>query len=230
MSLLSVISAQSSIASHNRMFSIDRISRNGNQFIERLTLDLPQRLELREQRIGLFVGGFLGLETMLGRVLQIGQRWSGKPLIACYSSKLSGGFIYDQLASDGLVPASKKIPSTWTLGKVTFTSIEALPNFRRDESENSVEAVFVLDSNCMVHHARTMHRWNGTVHDRPGLISNFLSDEEEMGLEPLLVVMTRQRAMAIETKRMARMYNRETWYFCDGATMSFPLDGSPSDL
>ena len=106
------------------------------------------------------------------------------------------------------------------VGKMTFTSIEALPRFRKEQPEGVVEAVFVLDSNCMVHHARTMHRWNGTIHDRPGLVSNFLADEAVSDLEPLLIAMTRQKAMAIETIKMARMYNREAWYYCDGPSIA----------
>jgi hypothetical protein len=34
--------------------------------------------------------------------------------------------------------------------------------------------------------------------------------------------MTRQKALSIDTMKMARMYNREAWYFCDGPTMSIP--------
>jgi hypothetical protein len=222
MSLLSIDSIATSFAFQDRMFSVDQISRNGNQFINRLSLDDEQRRELRVQRIGLFIEGFLGLETMLGRVLQIGQRWKGDRLVACYSSKLSGGIIYDQMTNEGLVPFTKKVPSSWTVGKMTFTSIEALPRFRKERPEGVVEAVFVLDSNCMVHHARTMHRWNGTIHDRPGLVSNFLADEADSQAEPLLIAMTRQKAMAIDTMRMARMYNREAWYYCDGPSISVP--------
>ena len=222
MSLLSIDSIATSIASQNRMFSVDQISRNGNQFINRLSLGDEQRRELRVQRIGLFIEGFLGLETMLGRVLQIGQRWKGGRLVACYSSKVSGGFIYDQMTDEGLVPVAKKVPSSWTIGKMTFTSLEALPRFRKEQPEGDVEAVFLLDSNCMVHHARTMHRWNGAIHDRPGLVSNFLADEAISEVEPLLIAMTRQRAKCIETQKMARMYNREAWYYCDGPTMSIP--------
>ena len=222
MSLLSIEPVQIPNAPRARMFSVDQISRKGDRFIKRLVLEETQIFELREQRIGLFVEGFLGLETMLGRVLQVGQRWSEKRLIACYSSKVSGGFIYDQMASEGLVPIVKKAPASWSVGKMTFTSIEKLSNLRKKQSEDPIEAMFVLDSNCMVHHARTMHRWNGTVHDRPGLVSNFLVDEEDSGLEPLLVVMTRQKALSIDTEKMARMYNREAWYFCDGPSMSIP--------
>ena len=66
MSLLSIDLIATSIASQNRMFSVDQISRNGNQFINRLSLGDEQRRDLRVQRIGLFIEGFLGLETMLG--------------------------------------------------------------------------------------------------------------------------------------------------------------------
>ena len=148
MSLLSIKPVQFPSAPRARMFSVDQISRNGDRFIKRLILDQAQRLELREQRIGLFLEGFLGLETMLGRVLQIGQRWSGNRLIACYSSKLSGGFIYDQMANEGLVPFVKKVPSSWSLGKMIFTSIEALSNFRKEQSDEPVDAVFVLEEEC----------------------------------------------------------------------------------
>jgi hypothetical protein len=41
-------------------------------------------------------------------------------------------------------------------------------------------------------------------------------------VEPLLIAMTRQRAKCIETQKMARMYNREAWYYCEGPTMSIP--------
>lgn len=222
MSLLSIDSTATSFAFQDRMFSVDQISRNGNQFINRLSLDDEQRRELRVQRIGLFIEGFLGLETMLGRVLQIGQRWKGDRLVACYSSKLSGGIIYDQMTNEGLVPFAKKVPSSWTVGKMTFTSIEALPRFRKEQPEGVVEAVFVLDSNCMVHHARTMHRWNGTIHDRPGFISDFLVDQTKVEMEPLLVLLTRKKAISTDTIQMARMYNREAWYYCDGPSISVP--------
>ena len=212
----------SQLGAQARMFSIDRISRDGNQHLERLKLD-PSRLEsLREERIGLLAGGFLGLESMLSRVLRMHERSDIGRLVILYSSKVSGGHIYDLLTQEGAVPYAKRPPSIWELGCLTFSSVENALKLPDAREATSVSMVILLDSNCMVHHARTMQTWNGRTHDRPSMVADALTRQSMDGVEPLLMVMTSKPPISIDTNQMARMYCREAWYFGDGPSISFP--------
>jgi hypothetical protein len=204
------------------MFSVSQITRDGDKFIRRLNIDAPEQTRLRRERIGLFLEGFLGLETILGRLMKLAHREDLQRLVVTYSTQIARDYVYELLLRERLVPSVKRLPLTWDLGCMTFTSVEALNKFRTRCPDGEVSTVFLLDSYCMVHHARTMQLGTGKVHDRPSLVGNFLIDQATEECEPLLVVMTRQRAIGVNTLKMARMYNRETWYYCDGMSMKFP--------
>jgi hypothetical protein len=205
-----------------RMFSIDRISRDGNQHIERLRLDESRLESLRSERIGLLAGGFLGLESMLSRVLQMHARSDVGKVLVLYASKVGGGHIYDLLTKEGATPYAKRPPRVWELGCLTFSSVESAVKLPDAREASPVSMVVLLDSSCMVHHARTMQSWNGRTHDRPSILADALTHQSVEGVEPLLMVMTRKPPISIDTNQMARMYCREAWYFCDGPSMSFP--------
>jgi hypothetical protein len=202
------------------MLNVDQISRNGNQFIRRLRIDNETLLELRRDRIGLLLEQFSGLESMLGRLLPLRDRNDLGTIVIVYASKMAGGHLYDEFANEGLVEPMKKTPATWRIGSLLFTSVEQLSRLKQSLGSETVQVIFVLDSMGMIHKARDFQLRNGRVHDRPSCVVDFLADISEEGLDPLLVVMTRQRAISLPTEQMARIYNRDAWYFCDGNSLA----------
>ena len=143
-----------------------------------------------------------------------------------YSSKEAGAYIYDMICDAGKCERSMKPPVTWQVGSLIFTSVEALPKLSQEisscnESE-SISMVVLLDPTCMVHRARTMQLGNGRTHDRPQIIVSALFDLATDGLQPLFVTMTCKAAISVNSEQLARVYCRETWWFCDGPSISVP--------
>ena len=56
------------------MFSVDRISRQGDKFLGRLRLDAETLKSLRQNNVGLLFEKFLSLETMLGRIIPLADK------------------------------------------------------------------------------------------------------------------------------------------------------------
>lgn len=214
---------KSCVVSSNRMFSVDRVSRQGDKFLGRLRLDHGTLANLRRDRIGLLFEKFLCLDTIVGRLIHLAERNDFGRIIIVYATKESGSCIYQLLSEMGSIARAKKNPTSWTVGSLTFTSIEGLPSIQKygdatGESAN-VSMVILIDTTCMVHKARSMYLWNGNCHDRPQILTNAIADWATVGIEPLFVLMTCRTAVSLNTEKIARTYNRETWWFCDGPTM-----------
>lgn len=205
------------------MLSVDQINRSGNQYMGRLRIDNETLQQLRCDRIGLLLEQFSGLESMVARLLPLRDREDLGTIVLVYASKTAGGHLYDEFAKEELVEPMKKTPVTWRIGSLLFTSVEQLSRLKQTIGSETVQVVFLLDSTSMIHKARNFQLRNGQVHDRPSCVVDFLADIAGDGLDPLLVVMTRQRAISLPTEQMARIYNRETWYFCDGNSLSVSL-------
>lgn len=118
-----------------------------------------------------------------------------------------------------MVEAMRKTPITWRIGALLFTSVEQLSHLAKRSECSDVKVVIVLDSKGMIHKARNFVRSDGRTHDRPSYVVQFISNIAENGLDPLLILMTRQRAISLPTEQMARTYNREAWYFGDGVSL-----------
>lgn len=205
------------------MFSVDRISRQGDKFLERLRMDAVTLQSLRQDNVGLLFEKFLSLETMLGRITPLGDKYElGRIAIVC-SSQAAGSYIHDMLSDAGICERSKKPPVTWQVGNLVFTSVEALSKLAQENEGTSISMVVLLDPTCMVHHARTMRLGNGRTHDRPQIIVNALCDLATDGLQPLFVTMTCMAAVSLNSEKLARVYCRETWWFCDGPSISVPI-------
>jgi len=206
------------------MFSVDRISRQGDKFLGRLRMDADTLRSLREDNVGLLFEKFLRLETMLGRIVPLADKADLGRIAVVYSSKDAGAYIYDMLCDAGKCDRSNLPPVTWQVGCLIFTSVEALPKLAQENSNvnemESISMVVLLDPTCMVHHARTMRLGNGRTHDRPQIIVNALCDLATDGLQPLFVNMTCKAAISLNSEKLARVYCRETWWFCDGPSIS----------
>lgn len=202
------------------MFSVDRISRQGDRFLGRLRMDADTLHSLRQENTGLLFEKFSRLETMLGRIIPMANKHNLGRIAIVYSSKGAGSYIFDMLCEEGLCQSTKKPPITWQVGCLVFTSVEGLNKLDREYDGNRVSIIILLDAVCMVHRARTMQIGNGRTHDRPQIIVNALCDLATDGLQPLFVVMTCKPAISIPTEKLARIYCRETWWFCDGPSIS----------
>ena len=211
------------------MFSVDRVSRQGDMFLGRLRMDADTLRSLREDNVGLLFEKFLRLETMLGRIIPLADKHDLGRIAIVYSSKDAGAYIYNMLCEEGKCERSKKPPVTWQVGSLIFTSVEALPKLAQENSQvnevESISMVVLLDPTCMVHHARTMRLGNGRTHDRPQIIVNALCDLATDGLQPLFVTMTCKSAISLNSEQLARVYCRETWWFCDGPSIYVPHSG-----
>lgn len=206
------------------MFSVDRISRQGDKFLGRLRIDAETLQSLRQDNVGLLFEKFLRLETMLGRITPLSDQYNLGRIAIVYSSKAAGSYIHEILSDSGMCVRSKKPPITWHVGNLTFTSVEALPKLAKENNGASVSMVVLLDPSCMVHQARTMRLGNGRTHDRPQIIVNALCDLATDGLQPLFVTMTCMAAISLNSEKLARVYCRETWWFCDGPSIHIPVE------
>ena len=206
------------------MFSVDRISRQGDRFLGRLRMDPETLHSLRLESTGLLFEKFSRLETMLGRIIPIAKMKNLGRIAIVFSSKDAGAYIYEMLCEQGLCESTKKPPVTWQVGSLEFTSVEELNKLDPEIDGERVSMIVLLDPVCMVHHARTMRLGNGRTHDRPQLIVNALCDLATDGLQPLFVVMTCKPAISIATEKLARIYCRETWWFCDGPSIAIRED------
>ena len=205
------------------MFSVDRITRQGNRFLGRLRMDAETLQSLRQDNVGLLFEKFLSLETMLGRILPLAGKVEFGRIAIVYSSATAGAYIHKLLCDDGLCRHHRKAPITWEMGSLVFTSVENLANLARQPNEPSISTVVLLDSTCMVSQARTLQLGNGRTHDRPQIIVNALCDLATDGLQPLFMLMTCKPAISLPSEQLARVYCRETWWFCDGPSISVPI-------
>ena len=204
------------------MFSVDRISRQGDKFLGRLRMNAETLQLLRQDNVGLLFEKFQSLETMLGRITPLADKYELGRIAIVYSSQAAGSYIHDLLSDAGLCERSKKNPVTWQVGNLVFTSVEALSKLAKENEGTSISMVVLLDPTCMVHHARTMRLGNGRTHDRPQIIVNALCDLATDGLQPLFVTMTCKSAISLNSEQLARIYCRETWWFCDGPSILVP--------
>ncbi|MDZ4847871.1 MAG: hypothetical protein SGI77_01130 [Pirellulaceae bacterium] len=203
------------------IFSVDRISRQGDRFLGRLRMDAETLQSLRQDNIGLLFEKFLRLETMLGRIMPLANRHDLGKIAIVYSSKVAGAYIYEMLCHEGFCVPTKKPPVSWEMGSLVFASVERLSKLDRRHDGTAISIVMLLDSSCMVQRARTKQYGNGRTHDRPQLLVNALCDLATDGLHPMFAVMTCKPAISIATEQLARIYCRETWWFCDGPSMTF---------
>jgi len=72
------------------MFSVDRISRQGDRFLGRLRMDPETLHSLRQEKMGLLFEKFSGLETILGRVIPLANKHDLGRIVIAYSSKGAG--------------------------------------------------------------------------------------------------------------------------------------------
>lgn len=196
----------------------DRISRIGNKWLGRLKLDQTTIEHLSQSQIGLFAEGFVGLDTMYGRLLQMALKPKETQTVVLYSSKEAGEAIYKQLVSDGHCESCRKPSDQWQIGNLLFSSIEGLQ--RLDHEAYSIDGVILLDPTCMVHRARTLKTYNGRTHDRPQIVVNFLADHTIDGVRPIFLIMTTKRAAAVPTDLVARAFCLEALWFLDGPSLT----------
>jgi hypothetical protein len=200
------------------MLRADRISRIGNKWLGRLKLDQTTIEHLSQSQLGLLAEGFIGLDTMYGRLLPMAYQQKETQTVVLYSSKEAGEAIYKQLASDGHCEACRKPQEQWKVGNLLFSSIEGLK--RLDHEANTIDGVILLDPTCMVHRARTLKTYHGGTHDRPQIIVNFLADNVIDGVRPIFLIMTTKRAAAVPTDLVARAFCLEALWFLDGPSMT----------
>jgi hypothetical protein len=208
----------SEIAAQQTLLSADRISRIGNNWLGRLQLDQSMIANLSQSQIGLFAEGFIGLETMYGRLLQMAFKPKKTQTIVLYSSKEAGEAIYAQLVTDGRCGACRKPREQWRVGNLLFSSIEGLQ--RLNHEDRVIDGVILLDPTCMVHRARTLRTYHGRTHDRPQIIVNFLADRTIEGIRPIFLILTTKRAAAVPTDLIARAFCLEAFWFLSGPSLT----------
>lgn len=200
------------------LLRVDRISRLGNKWIGRLELDQNIIEQLSESQIGLFAEGYVGLDTMFGRLLPIAHKSKATKTVVLYSSKEAGESIYKELVNDGHCKSRSKPKVQWQVGSMLFSSIEELARLKPDPG--SIDSVILLDPMCMVYRARTMKTYYGRTHDRPQIVVNFLADQGTNGIRPVFMIMTTKRSAAVPTDSVARAFCLEGFWFLDGPSIA----------
>lgn len=199
------------------LLSADRICRIGDGYLGRLRLDSAMAAELAMENIGIFAERFLGLDTMLGRMLPLVNRARPSKSVLVYATRESGAEIYRRLSEDGMVLERRKIPEAWECGNLLFSSVESLK--RLDLQECPVDLVALLDPTCMIYKARSMQLYNGRLHDRPELVAEFVRGCNSSGNAPPLMLMTTRRGAAVPTDAIARAFLLEAFWFIDGPSV-----------
>ena len=196
----------------------DRVSRLGDKSLGRFKLTPETRHTLATNRIGLFADGFLRLDTMVGRLATLTERGDGMHAMVLYPSKDLGEDIRDNFMEYGVNFADELISGVWSNGAILLSSIESLRELPA-ECAARVDSLILLDPTCMVYRAKPLRLRNGRIHDRPQIVADFLSDQSTRCVETVFMLMTRKRASALPTDRIARAFCQETWWFLDGPTM-----------
>lgn len=202
----------------HKLFSGLRTTRIGDQDFSRVDIDSDTAQALASSSIGIFIHGFLKLETMLGRLLRALDTEVPSTSVIVYASKEAGQYVRKLLEADGLVLEKTKHRDGWRVGNRLFSSIEALAKTDLDEEE--ISAVYLLDPTCMVYRARSIMTYSGKSHDRPQLVANFLHDHRNSdGSQPLFALLTCQKAATQPTAGIARAFCLEAFWFMDGLSI-----------
>ena len=173
--------------------------------------------EIASSHVGLFIGGMGGAELMISRIRYLSDYEDGRWLVVPATKDLSQ-ITYETFERDGLPTEGDPAKGPWKLGNLELATPEQL----RKVDPKDVEGVLLLDPRCIVHKAREFRMGNGSNHDRPQLIVNFLATAWQVSASPpLFGIMTNVRAKSASSKRMAEVYCLNGWQFVDGASVAF---------
>lgn len=199
-------------------FHFCRVTRDDNRLIEERIVGSEEIHRLGSDRLGLFAGGY-GTIDMMERQLSIlwrseaAARWivavASKDLLADTECRLR------ERGDVGVDTTECRIG--FRAGHLRFTTVEALGK----TAPETTDGVILYDPKCCVYRHRKFERYDGTNHDRPQIVANFLADRENAGMAPLLCLMTLKPPKANGTIRIAEAYMRNTWLFADPFSLSF---------
>ena len=196
-----------------------RVTRLDNRLLEERELSLAEMRSLACESVGIFAGGYSVIESMDRKLLMLSNssaanRWvvavSTKDLLSSTKQRLRD---YDY----SLPIAEDQSQNGFEVGNLRLTTVEQL-------CKNSVEildGVILFDPACHVHLARRFTRFDGSNHDRPQLIANYLSSRRSRGEATLFCLMTLKAPRVVGTARIAEAYMQNGWWFVDPYSLRF---------
>lgn len=168
------------------------------------------------------MGGVPTFDRMIDHVRQINGAATGGRWIVVPATRSLAEVAYEQWFYDSLMDSASALETMWHDDLVTFCVPERLAELTRalDEQDTGIAGIILLDSNCTVHRGRSFHNGRARIaHDRPQLIVNFRASQAIGNWAPPLIVMSRHRAAAVSTQKVARVYCLESLQFIEGVSL-----------
>ena len=204
-----------------------RISRIGENHLGSSRTDIETCQALGENQVGWFVGGVSTFDRMIDHVRQINESALGSRWIVIPATRVLAEVAYGLWSNESLMDCSSSKATMWHDELVTFCVPERLAELTTvlEQQGTPIAGTILLDPNCIVHLGRAFHKGRDRIaHDRPQLIVDFRASQALGDWSPPLIVMSRHRAAAVNTLKVARVFCLESFQFIEGRSLrSGPL-------
>ena len=215
-------SAESVFAAPPASFHFCRVTRQENRFLEERIVRSEEIHRLAAENQGLFAGGFANVPKMERKLETLARCESAQRWIVVVSSKLRLLETEERLREhDDLSVEGSRRSSSFRADYLRFTTLEALPR----NAPKGLDGVILYDPQCTVHRARRFERYDGSNHDRPQILADFLAKRSEFGMSPLLCLLTLKPPVSCNTTEIGAAYMLDGWIFADPHSLSFVDDG-----
>jgi len=212
-SLLSITSAAT------ESFHFCSVTRLEDRLLEDCVLGSKQIHDLAAQNLGLFAGGYGTVAKMDRQLSKMARTAAAKRWVVAVSSRNLLQDTMDRMyeQDDDLPVDDSDCDVGFFAGHLRFTTVESLSM----DAPADLDGVILYDPACHIHKARTFQRYDGSNHDRPQIIADFLADRASTGEPPLLCLMAIKPAKSYCTLRAAEAYMRDGWVFANPFSLSF---------
>jgi hypothetical protein len=209
----------STVSSVTESFHFCRVTRLEDRFLEDCVVDSKQIHNLAAQNVGLFAGGYGTVAKMDRQLSKMARFAAAKRWVVAVSSwnllQETMDRMYEQ--DDDLPVDDSDCDVGFFAGHLRFTTVESLAI----DAPADLDGVILYDPVCHIHKARTFQRYDGSNHDRPQIVADFLADRASTGESPLLCLMALKPAKSYCTERSAQAYMLDGWVFANPFSLSF---------
>lgn len=214
-------STESAVVTTQASFHFCRVTRQENRLMSEDIVSSSEIHQLAAENRGLYAGGFGTVTKMESTLAGLARFDSAQRWIVVVSSKARLFETEERLRERGdLTVKGSARGSSFRAGHLRFTTLEALPR----NAPQDLDGVILYDPQCSVHRARRFDRYDGSNHDRPQILADFLTRRSAAGSAALLCLMTLKPPLANNTVLIGEIYMRDGWIFADPFSLSFVDD------
>ena len=205
-------------ATTSEAFHFCRVTRDDNRLLEERIVGSDEIHELGEDRLGLFAGGYRTIDMMERQLSILCRSEAAARWVVAVASKDLLADTECRLRERGDVEVgAAECRIGFRAGHLWFTTVEALSR----TAPEILDGVILYDPTCCVCRGRKFKRYDGSNHDRPQIVANFLANRGNAGIAPLLCLMTLRPPNANSTAQIADAFVRNAWLFADPFSLSF---------